>query len=152
MAEVLLREELRRAGLAGRAEVESAGTGDWHIGGPMDRRARAALSERGYDGSAHRARQFRADWFGRYDLIAAMDSCNFADLRAMAPDDEAAARVRLFRGFDPDAAGLDPADLDVPDPYGGSLAQYELVFDLVQAAARGLAGQLAAMLGAEPGR
>ena len=69
MAEVVLRAELERAGLSGRVEVDSAGTGDWHVGDPMDRGARAELSRRGYDGAGHRARQFDPSWFDRYDLL-----------------------------------------------------------------------------------
>jgi len=157
MAEVVLRSELDRAGLAGRVEVDSAGTGDWHIGSPMDSRARAELGLRGYDGSGHRARQFGPSWFGRYDLIAAMDSANLRDLRAMAPDQEAVDRIRLFRSFDPGLAvrpggpgGRGDTDPDVPDPYGGTAADYALAFDLVQPAAAGLAAQLAGLLPAQP--
>jgi protein-tyrosine phosphatase len=159
MAEVVLRSELDRVGLAGRVEVDSAGTGDWHIGSPMDSRARAELALRGYDGSGHRARQFGPSWFGRYDLVAAMDSANLRDLRAMAPDHEAADRIRLFRSFDPalavrrghgDPDGHGEAEPDVPDPYGGTAAEYALAFDLVQPAAAGLAVQLAGLLPAQP--
>ena len=150
MAEVVLRSELDRAGLAARVEVDSAGTGDWHIGSPMDSRARAELAIRGYDGSGHRARQFRPSWFDRYDLVAAMDLANLADLRAMAPDGEAADRIRLFRSFDPALAGRpdesSQADPEIPDPYNGSAADYALAVDLVQPAAKGLAAQLAELL------
>ncbi len=160
MAEVVLRSELDRVGLAGRVEVDSAGTGDWHIGSPMDARARAELALRGYDGSGHRARQFGPSWFGRYDLVAAMDTANLRDLRAMAPGREAADRIRLFRSFDPALAGqpdgpgeqdADPnGNPDVPDPYGGTAADYALTFDFVQPAAAGLAAQLAELLPAQP--
>jgi protein-tyrosine phosphatase len=155
-AEVVLRDELARAGLAGQVEVDSSGTGNWHLGGPMDSGARAELAARGYDGSAHRARQFDRSWFGDYDLVVAMDRRNLADLRRMAPDRATARdRVRLLRSFDPAAAGDggagrpggDPYDGDVPDPYNGSAADYALAFDLVQAAASGLAAQLAALIG-----
>jgi protein-tyrosine phosphatase len=159
-AEVVLRDELARAGLAGKVEVDSSGTGNWHLGGPMDSGARAELAARGYDGSAHRARQFDRSWFGDYDLVVAMDRRNLADLRRMAPDRAIARdRVRLLRSFDPAAAGDgggdgaagrpggDPYDGDVPDPYNGSAADYALAFDLVQAAASGLAAQLAALIG-----
>ena len=147
MAEVVLRAELDRAGLAGLVEVDSAGTGDWHVGGPMDRRARAELSRRGYDGSAHRARQFQPSWFGRHDLVLAMDLANLEDLRAMAPDAAAAGRLLLFRSFDP-AMGADPAADDlyqgaVPDPYGGPAEDYQVALDLVEAAVQGLVGRLA---------
>jgi protein-tyrosine phosphatase len=161
-AEVVLREELARAGLSGRVEVDSSGTGDWHLRGPMDPRARAELAARGYDGSGHRARQFDRASFRRYDLVVAMDRQNLADLRRMAPDRETARdRIRLLRSFDPATAaagaaaaageaGGDPYDGDVPDPYHGSAADYALAFDLVQAAARALAGQLAVLVGDGP--
>src|SRR5450432_3735004 len=90
-AEVVLREELAQASLGGKVEVDSSGTGNWHVGGPMDSGARAELAARGYDGSAHRARQFDRSWFGAYDLVIAMDRRNLADLRRMAPD-QATAR------------------------------------------------------------
>ena len=151
MAEVILREELERAGLSGRVEVDSAGTGDWHLGSPMDPRARAELSQRGYDGAGHRARQFEPSWFGRYDLVAAMDRGNMERLRRMAPDRQAADRTVLFLSFDPARNGQGSGrDLEVPDPYDGGPEDYALVFDLVQPAARGLAAQLAELLADRP--
>ncbi len=147
MAEVILRDELERAGLSERVEVDSAGTGDWHLGEPMDPRARAELSRRGHDGTGHRARQFEPSWFGNYDLVAAMDRGNLQRLRRMAPDRQAADRTVLFLGFDPARSG---SDLEVPDPYNGGPEEYELVFDLVQPAARGLAAQLAELLAGWP--
>ncbi|HEY2130504.1 MAG TPA: low molecular weight protein-tyrosine-phosphatase [Streptosporangiaceae bacterium] len=147
MADVLLRAELAEAGLAELVEVDSAGTGDWHVGGPMDRRARAELGRHGYDGSAHRSRQFQPSWFADRDLVLAMDRANLADLREMAPDAEAGGpRLLLFRSFDPALAGDDPYDGQVPDPYGGPPDDYAAAFGLVQAAVRGLAGQLAGLL------
>jgi protein-tyrosine phosphatase len=150
MAEVVLRAELDRAGLSGQVEVDSAGTGDWHVGGPMDPRARAELRRRGYDGSGHRARQFDPAWFGRYDLVLAMDGENLARLRRMAPDRAAADRIAFFRSFDPALDGSGGSDLEVPDPYNGGPDDYALVFDLVQPAARGLADQLRHVLDGRP--
>jgi protein-tyrosine phosphatase len=149
MAEVVLRAELDRAGLSGRVEVDSAGTGDWHLGEAMDARARAELSRRGYDGAGHRARQFEPSWFERYDLVLAMDGSNLARLRRMAPDRDAADRAALFLTFDPARAG-NGGDLEVPDPYNGGPEEYALVFDLVQPAAQGLADQLAELLADPP--
>ena len=153
MAEVVLADELARAGLAGQVEVDSAGTGDWHIGGPMDAGAAAELARRGYDGSAHRARLFDPAWFPGRDLVLAMDRRNLAQLRRMAPDAESAgARLLLFRSFDPGLANpvlageADPYDGQVPDPYGGPAQDYARALDLVQAAARGLAAALAGRL------
>jgi protein-tyrosine phosphatase len=158
MAEVVLSDELERAGLAGLVEVDSAGTGDWHVGRPMDAGARAELARRGYDGSAHRARLFDAAWFPERDLVLAMDHRNLAQLRRMAPDGDCAGpRLLMFRSFDPALAGgvaADRYDGEVPDPYGGGRPDYALAFDLVQAAAGGLTTALARFLGvsaAEPG-
>jgi protein-tyrosine phosphatase len=150
MAEVVLRDELDQAGLGDRVSVESAGTGDWHLGGPMDPRARTELSRRGYDGSRHVARQIKPHWLDRYDLLIVMDRENLATLRGWAADDQELAngRIQMMRAFDP-AAGSDD---EVPDPYHGGPAEYEETFDLVHAAARGLAGQLAGLTAGEPGR
>jgi protein-tyrosine phosphatase len=157
-AEAVLREELALNGLTSAVEVESAGTGDWHVSLAMDQGARAELAQRGYDGSRHRARQLDGSWLPRFDLILAMDRYNLADLRAMAADEETARyRVRLLRSFDPETAtggtargGADPYDGAVPDPYHGSLEDYALAFDLVRAACIGLAAQLSRLLGERP--
>jgi len=142
MAEVILRDELAAAGLAGKVEVDSAGTGDWHLGEAMDPGARAELSRRGYDGTGHEARQIQPSWLADYDLILAMDHGNLASLRRMASgDSDVAGRIRLMRSFDPSAA----EQSEVPDPYNGGPEEYAQVFDLVEPAARGLASLLAAV-------
>ena len=143
MAEAVLRAELDRAGLGRAVTVDSAGTGDWHVGNRMDRRARAELARRGYDGAPHRARQVEPAWLAQRDLVLAMDRHNLADLRRMAGDDPAErARIRMLRSFDPRSG----PDAEVPDPYDGKTASFGMVLDLIQAAARGLAGQLSQAL------
>lgn len=143
MAEVVVRAELAKAGLAGKVEVDSSGTGDWHIGQPMDSRARAELASHGYDGSAHRARQIDPSRLAGYDLLVAMDGSNLRNLRRMALDEQTAAeRIVLFRAFDP-ASG---PDAEVPDPYDGGGEHFAEVFELVQASARGLAAAVADLL------
>jgi len=146
MAETVLREVLARSGLAGAVTVDSAGTGDWHVGERMFGPAMAELARRGYDGSAHRARQIQPSWIPDYDLIVGMDRANVADLRGIAADGDA-GRIRLLRTFDPALAPGDPYSGDVPDPFGGSAEDYALAFDLVLAATTGLAGQLARLPG-----
>lgn len=144
MAEVLIRAELATAGLADRVSVQSAGTGDWHLGDRMDRGARAELSRRGFDGTAHRARQIGPGWLDRFDLLIAMDRSNLRALARMAAGRPGlAGRIRLLRSFDPEA----PDDAEVPDPYGGGPDEFGEVFDLIAAAASGLVGELAAMFG-----
>jgi protein-tyrosine phosphatase len=143
MAERVLIAELHRAGLTGKVVVDSAGTGDWHLGEPMDSRAKAELSRRGYDGSGHEARQIQPSWLARYDLVLAMDRANLASLRRLAPRDmRSSSRIRLLRSFDPAA----PDSAEVPDPYYGSPDDYAEVFELVEAAAKGLVAHLAAEL------
>jgi protein-tyrosine phosphatase len=150
MAEVVLRDELARAGLAAAVTVDSAGTGDWHLGERMHGPAEEELARRGYDGSAHRARQIQPSWLAGYDLLVAMDRNNLASLRRMAPDAETAGRVRLLRSFDPGLADDDPFAGEVPDPFGGQPGEYARAFELIHAAAKGLAQQLAEFLGAQP--
>jgi protein-tyrosine phosphatase len=147
MAEAVLREVLARSGFAGAVSVESAGTGDWHVGERMFGPAGAELARRGYDGSGHRARQILPSWLPRYDLVVGMDRANVAALRRMAPDSGSAGRIRLLRTFDPGMGPGDPYQGEVPDPYDGSPEDYALAFDLILAATTGLAGQLAALPG-----
>ena len=151
MAEVVLRAELDRAGLSARVEVDSAGTGDWHLGEPMDAGASAELARRGYDGTGHQARQFEPSWFGRCDLIAAVDEANLKRLRAMAQEPADADRVVLFTRFDPERARRHSRrEAGIPDPYGGGADEFGLAFDLIRGAARGLADQLAELLDGRP--
>jgi low molecular weight protein-tyrosine phosphatase len=148
MAEVLLRAELADIGLAERVSVESAGTGDWHIGDRMDRLASAELASRGFDGSGHRARQITPAWLDRFDLLLAMDASNLRNRQRMAAGrDGAAERIRLFLSFDPKA----PPGAQVPDPYGGPAGQFTAVFDMLRSAASGLAEALAQMLAEHAG-
>ena len=140
MAETVLRAELAAAGLDGAVVVDSAGTGDWHVGDAMDRGARSALAGRGHDGSAHRARQFQPSWLSRYDLILAMDARNLADLRRLARGEDT-DRIRLFGA----AGGLGETS-DIPDPWGGGPDEFGHVLDLLGAAAPVIAARLARLL------
>ena len=144
MAETVLRAELGAAGLDGAVVVDSAGTGDWHVGDAMDPDAREALTRRGHDGSGHRARQFEPSWLSRYDLILAMDARNLADLRRMArAQAEDTDRIRLFG----EVGGLtDTGSRDIPDPWGGGPDEFGHVLDLLGAAAPVITGRLARLL------
>ena len=128
-----MRHRIAEAGLEDEITVESAGTGSWHVGHAPDGRARAEARGRGIAMTGS-ARQFESGDFARLDLVLAMDHQNAADLRALAPDDDAAAKVRLLREFDPTARG----DLAVPDPYYGGDDGFTEVFDMVDRACRGL--------------
>jgi protein-tyrosine phosphatase len=138
-AEGVMRRLLEDAGLGDRVEVESAGTGGWHVGEPPDERATLAARRRGITLSGA-AQQVRPADFRRFDLLIALDRANLRELLALAPDEEAAEKVRLLREFDPRANG----DLDVPDPYYGGDRGFETVLDMVEAACRGLIDELRA--------
>ena len=139
MADVILSSLLDDAGLADKVEVASCGTGDWHLGQPMDRRAAAQLLAEGYDASAHRAQQFDPSWL-EHDLVLAMDAKNLAEI---TDGQGAGDRVRMFRSFDPLVAGsADPADLDVPDPYYGGDDRFVEVIRIVERTCRSILTEL----------
>ncbi|MEM8791764.1 MAG: low molecular weight protein-tyrosine-phosphatase [Pseudomonadota bacterium] len=129
MAEGAVRKLAAEAGLD--VQVDSAGTGAYHIGNPPDPRGLAAAEARGYDNTAQRARQVRAEDFHAFDLIVAMDRANLRNLEAQRPVG-AKAEIRLF----------DPDGKEIPDPYYGGPADYELALDMVEHAARSLVDTL----------
>jgi protein-tyrosine phosphatase len=136
-AEAVMRHLVEQEGLSESIAVESAGTGDWHVGDPPDRRACAVGVARGISLSGVAA-QFTAADFARYDHVLAMDRANRDDLLRMAPGPAERAKVRLLRSFDASA----PPDADVPDPYYGGARGFEEVFDICERACRGLLDHL----------
>jgi protein-tyrosine phosphatase len=134
-AEGVMASLVAETGLGDRVEVHSAGTGDWHTGEPPDERARAEASRRGLELTS-RASTFRSGDESFYDLVLAMDAQNLADLRDRT-DPASHHRIRLLREFDP--AGPDRRfGFDVPDPWFGGDDGFAEVFDLIDAACRGL--------------
>lgn len=136
-AEAVFRERAARAGYGGRFVVDSAGTGDWHVGEPPDRRAIAHAAKRGYDLSALRARQVTTDDFGRFGWILAMDRGNLRDLGALRPADHQ-GHLGLLLDLAPQLAVR-----DVPDPYFGGGDGFERVLDLVEAGTDALLRKIA---------
>jgi len=133
-AEAAIREAAAVSGL--ELDVDSAGTGSWHIGQPPHDEAVAAGARAGLDIEGRARLVTRAD-FGRFDIILAMDRANLRDLHVLAPSLEAQARARLFRTYDPNA------DTDeVPDPWGGPAAGYDETVRIVRSAARGLVAEI----------
>ncbi|MBS44587.1 MAG: protein-tyrosine-phosphatase [Nocardioides sp.] len=133
MADVVLSDKVAEAGLDDVVEVVSCGTGGWHVGDPMDRRAAATLEQAGYDGRDHRAQQYDDALGERCDALLAMDASNLADLGGRDARD---GRVGLFGDHDP----LHPGS-EVDDPYYGGdegfhevLAQVERAADAIVAA------------------
>ena len=130
-AEGVLRHKLCEAGLQAHVEVDSAGTGDWHVGKAADLRTRQAAQQRGYDLSALHGRQVQAADFNAFDLILAMDTSNLRDLQQLRPGNATAELDLFLRRYQ---LQLD----EVPDPYYGGADGFEQVLDLIEQACEGL--------------
>jgi protein-tyrosine phosphatase len=133
-AEAAIRKASEEAGLD--LEVDSAGTGSWHIGEPPHPQSVAAGAMAGLEIDG-RARKVTATDFERFDIIVVMDETNLRDVLALAPTLEARAKVRLFRTYDPASD-----EREVPDPWGGPDEGYHEVIRIVTAAAAGLVDSL----------
>ena len=140
-AEGVFRSHAERAGIAEQIRVDSAGTGDWHIGRPPDRRAIAAARERGIELGHLRARLVGAADFDQFDWILAMDRHNLRELKGMRPRTYR-GHLGLFLDFAPEL-GLS----EVPDPYTGEARDFDRVLDLVEPAAIGLLPHVQSRLG-----
>jgi protein-tyrosine phosphatase len=133
-AEAVMRHLVREAGLGDRVAIDSAGTGDWHVGEPRDRRSLEVGRRRGMP-LGGTARQFQPSDFDRFDYVLAMDRQNFANLQRLAPDEAARAKIHLLRTFE---AAATPGDDEVPDPYYGGADGFDRVIDICEKACRGL--------------
>jgi len=137
IGEAVLRARIDEAGLGGRVSVDSAGTGDWHLGQGANARSVAVLEEHDYP-LDHRARQITPDWFEDIDLVLAMDTANYADLLRMQRGTR--AELRMLRSFDPELTSVPEPDprLDVPDPYYGGPEDFLEVLRMVERASGGV--------------
>lgn len=138
-AEGVFRHVLATSAPDLQIEIDSAGTHDYHVGAPPDRRSIEAARRRGIDLSSLRARRVATEDFARYDLILAMDEENLQELRRRAPA-VSHQRIRLMMEYAPQA----PSRF-VPDPYYGGAQGFEEVLDLLEEAAQGLLAELRAM-------
>ena len=125
---------MRREGLAGEIEADSAGThGFYHAGEPPDGRAQESARRRGIDLSAQRARLLEREDCERFDYVLTMDEENYERVAALCRGNGAKTVVRPFLDFAPDRP-----EREVPDPYQGGPEGFELVMDLAEAASEGL--------------
>jgi len=135
-ADAVFRTLVKQAGLTDRIEVDSAGTGDWHIGHAPDERARQAAESRGYSMEGLRARQVTSQDFERFDAILAMDRANLIDLRKLSPPDYH-HKIRLFMDY-----ASEYGVREVPDPYYGGDEGFYHVLELVESASQHLIEEL----------
>jgi protein-tyrosine phosphatase len=142
-AHAVFQAMVNERGLAEQVSVDSAGTGDWHLGHAPDRRTSAVAAQRGYDMDQLRARLVETGDFEQFDYILAMDEENLANLKAMCPADYPGS-LGLFLDYsvNPDYAETNA----VPDPYYGGDNGFTLVLDLVEDASAGLLDHITAQL------
>ncbi len=127
-AEGIFKDVVGRAGLSDKFEIDSAGTGRYHIGDLPDSRMRRQASKRGLT-LDHRCRQVSAEDFSHFDMIIGMDDSNICNLRRMAPSVEAQKKIHRMAEF------IDRKVFDydhVPDPYYEGTDGFELVLDLLE--------------------
>ncbi len=129
-----MRGLIAEAGLEGEVEVDSAGTGSWHLGEPPDARAAEAAARRGMTLEGM-ARRIASRDFDESDVLVAMDRANRDDLLALAPNDAGRAKVTLL---------LDDPERDVPDPYYGGADGFDRVLDVVDEGCRALLEEIRA--------
>ena len=132
-AEAVMRHLVEAEGLMEHIAIDSAGTSAYHAGESPDERSAQAAAARGVH--MHGAsRQFKQRDFHRFDYILAMDSDNFHALAESAATDELRSKIYLLRSFDAESA----EGAEVPDPYYGGPGGFDSVFDICDAACRGL--------------
>lgn len=135
MAEGVLRQKFDEAGV--EAEIDSAGTSDFHIGEGPDKRAVANMDKNGFDISMLRARQFTVNDFDKYDEIYVMDESNYENVIALARNDSDKKKVDLFMNI------AHPGEnIDVPDPYFGGESGFQNVYEMLSQSADVLISKL----------
>ncbi len=136
MAEGVFRSVVESRGLSDKFEIDSAGTGAWHVGSPPDERAQKVLLDNGMDISGLRARQIKRNDFESFDYIIAMDQSNYSNIVKLNPD-VADGKVHMMLGF-----ASHVGEVDVPDPYYGGDEGFEHVLYLVREASEGILASL----------
>ncbi len=124
MADGLLRKKVKDHNL--EVEVDSAGTGDWHVGQAPDERMRATAKSNGLSIDELRGRQFVQEDFDLFDRIYVMDQSNYENVIKLARNDEDVTKVDLFLNLSHPGE-----DMEVPDPYFGGDEGFQHVFDLI---------------------
>ena len=139
LAEAVFRDKVVDQGLGDRFDIESSGTGDWHVGEGADNRMRQTAADNGHSLEEHTASQFQAEDLEAYDHVFVMDKSNLNDVLYFDEDDRHSGKVRLFREFDPQ-----PGDYQVPDPYYGGEEGFQNVYEIVSRTSEVILEQLVA--------
>ena len=126
---------------APKVKVDSSGTGAWHVGQDAAEYSKQVWQDAGYE-YEHLAKQFKSDFFQKHDLILAMDLSNRNNLLKLVQSESDKNKIIMFTSFDPSKSHIDPDGKDgnllsVPDPYGGSIDQFQSVLKIIEQAAIG---------------
>lgn len=147
VAEAALRQLLASDGVEWL--VDSAGTAAYHVGESPDRRTLASLRRHGIPEGAHKAWQFTAEHFDRFDHVIAMDRSNLDNLERLARTQADTDKLALFRSFDPEVSSRPdrdlqkgPTDHDTPDPYYGDEAGFDEVVTIAKRTVKALLARL----------
>lgn len=136
LAEGALRRRIQDSRLAGQVEVDSAGTGDWHVGQPPDPRAIDCAGRHGVDIGILRARQIKASDFDDFDWVLCADAANLRNSLHLAPPYATHKAALLLEWARVGGSS------SIPDPYTGDAEAFEETWRLVDAAARGVVARL----------
>jgi len=127
LAEGILRDKIEKSGI--NARVDSAGTGDYHVGEFADKRSVDIAKKNSIDISRYSAKQFKQSDFAKYDLIYAMDTSNLKNILKLARNDEESNKVKLLMN-----EVVPGEDMSVPDPYFGGRNGFDNVFRMIDQA------------------
>lgn len=135
MADGLLRQKVKQQNLS--IEVDSAGTANYHVGAAPDSRMIKTAAKNGTPIDFLRARQFVAQDFYDFDYILVMDESNYQNVCKLAPDSKYLEKVKLILDY------LPSEELSqVPDPYYGTMADFQFVYDLLDRATAAFLSQI----------
>ena len=131
LAEGVFRNETKKRGLADQLNIDSAGTGGWHIGNPPDPRSIKTAASHGIDINHQVCRRLTSDDFSRFDLILAMDQANITNAKPLNKGN-GPAQLSLFTHY----AGMGD-DFEIADPYYGGPQGFETAYQLIRQASVG---------------
>lgn len=137
LGEGVFRHLVTEQGLGDRFLIDSAGTGNWHIGAPPHADSQRVARERGMDISDQRARQITPLDLREFDYLIAMDTSNKEGILALDPNGRYAEKVKLMLEYHP-TCGIQ----DVPDPYFGGPEGFYPVLDMIEEASRNLLAEI----------
>lgn len=134
-----LAEGILQAKLPKNFVVDSAGTANYHVGSAPDKRSIAVAKKFGVDISQQKCRQITTSDFETFDYIYVMDTSNYINVLAIAPNDEAKQKVKVILNE------LHPnTDFEVPDPYYGEIDGFEHVYKLLDEVCEAIAAKIKA--------